>query len=515
MRRQEPQEAQETGSAGPAAQFMAVTEAAEELGVTPATVRRWLREGRIEGRKVGKQWRVSRSGLGHVIAPQEGASAPAPREEPLADAQGAQTALDDLLASIELDTDRAKALAAGIASEAHSRVRESEAEACGLLAQLLVASVQSRASEVHIEPCADCLRVRMRIDGALLEAAQLPRQFGRPLAEEALRWCGVSRAPDRLPQDGRFAFDFEARKTDVRLSTMPLTHGTAVTLRVLDPRALLPPIDSHGLEPDQLKRFRQTFHRPNGLIILTGPTGCGKTTTLYAALSELNEPSRKVMMAEDPVEYDLDGIDQAAIHPEIGFDFRRATIAMLRQGPDVIVIGEVRDREVGRIACKAALTGHLVFTTMHANDAPSVPVQLVKMGVEPSLVASALQCALAQRLVRLVCPDCKAERRPEADELDALGIEAADRRRAFYHGTGCPRCHMTGYRGRTGVYQLLDVDGGVREAIVKGKTDEIRKAGRAPGFCRSFREVGLQKLFRGETTVQEVLRMLAVASASS
>lgn len=493
----------QAGDGGPPMELVGTTEAARILGVTPSTLRRWIREGRIESRRVGKKWRVRRSDLGKVVQVRE-AGPVAPPVAP-AVARKSEEAIDALLKKIGLTKSQITKLTKGVESEVSARLDDSDPEARRLLAKYLLYAVHAVSSDLHVEPMAGSVKVRFRVDGCLYEAPPLPRELARPLLDEIMRWSGLSLSERRRPQDGRFLLEVGGRDIDFRISTMPTIHGNVAAMRLLDRRVMLTPIDRLGFEPEQLERYRDIIHRPNGLILVAGPTGTGKTTTLYASLSELNDPSRKILTAEDPVEYALDGIDQSPIDESIGFGFGQAARSMLRQAPNIMFIGEIRGTETGQLLCQAALTGHLVFSTLHTGDAVSAITRLLDIGVKPVLLSSALLCVVAQRLVRLICPHCKTQHRPKAGDLDVLGLKGKDRRRTFYHGKGCKRCNLTGYRGRTAIYELLELGREVGAAIMNQQRGRLLDAARSAGY-RPMREVALDKLFRGETTIEEVVR---------
>jgi len=498
-----------TDAAGDAG-LLGTTEAARELGVTPATLRRWITEGRLPAQRVGKKWRVRRADLRKVVQLQDAAPAEAPPPLQPRQARQSEQQIDKLLSRSGLGKARAAELAASVESQVLGSVEQSDPVARRLLAKLLVGAVHATVSDLHIEPFADGVKVRQRIDGALMEAVELPRELARSMIDEVMRWSGMNLNARRVSQNGRFAVRPMGSEIDVRVNVMPTIYGGVVALRILDRQVALPALDRLGFEPDQLERYRSIIQRPNGLILVTAPTGAGKTTTLYATLSELNDPSRKILTAEDPVEYALPGINQAAIDESVGFGFREAAIAMLRQAPNIMFIGEIRGVPTGQLLCQAALTGHLVFSTLHTDDAVSAVIRLLDMGVEPVLVSSAVACVVGQRLVRLICRHCKTEHRPEERDLDVLRLEGEDRARPVYYGKGCEQCHGTGYRGRTAIYQLLEFTPEVRSAVLGQDRDGLAGAARSAGY-RSLREVALAKLFRGETTVEEIVRETCIA----
>jgi type IV pilus assembly protein PilB len=314
-------------------------------------------------------------------------------------------------------------------------------------------------------------------------------------------------AERRLPQDGRIELSLRGMPIDLRVSVLPTMFGESVVLRVLDRSVVQLSLDKIGMRDDELATFRQLMKKPNGIIINTGPTGCGKTTTLYSALSELNEPDVKILTAEDPVEYDIDGIIQTQVRPDVGLTFARALRSFLRQDPDIILIGEVRDLETAQISVQASLTGHLVFTTLHTNDAPSAIARLLDLGMEPFLITATLEGVVAQRLVRRICTNCKAEYRPTEEQLMEVNLrpeEVGDR--VFFYGKGCDYCNNTGYRGRMGIYELMILDDPLRELIMrKGSTAVLRREAIKRGM-RTLRETGLMAIYEGITTLDEVVK---------
>jgi len=492
-----------TGTAAPA-DLIGTADAAEELGVSQATLRRWLKDGRVKGHKVGKQWRFRRSDLGSVVQVQDAAAASAPPPRPDVVAQ-CVAAADERLARSGVNGARISTALEKLESQVLGYVADSDPSARRLLARLILQAVRDHASDLHVEPMASAVKLRYRVDGALYELEPLPAEMAAPLAAEIKRWVSLDPAQRARPMDGRMMLHVFDRLIDIRVSTMPGIHGNAATLRILDREALVPPVDRLGLEPGQLEAFRRAIAAPSGFIPVSGPTGTGKTTTIYAALGQLNTPDRKITTAEDPVEYAFDGITQAQINETLGLGYPRMLVSILRQAPDVIFIGEARDHETAEMLCQAGLTGHLVFSTLHTDDALATPIRLLDMGVEPFLVASSIVCVVAQRLVRQVCPECRAEAQLTSREIDTLGLTGADRERPVYRGAGCERCTHHGYRGRIAVYEILEFDRGVRKAIAEADAAGLPAAARSAGW-RPFRRVALEKLFRGETTAEEVIR---------
>jgi len=366
-----------------------------------------------------------------------------------------------------------------------------------------------RASDIHIEPMADRVRVRYRIDGVCLEKDNIPKNMQAPLITRFKILSGMDIAEKRLPQDGRIKRRIGDQDIDFRVSALPGYHGESVVLRILRPDAVNIGIQSLGFEHDDYERFQRIIRRPNGIFLVTGPTGSGKTTTLYAALQELNKPDKKIITAEDPVEYNFDGMNQCQVKEEIDLTFDKILRAMLRQAPNIILVGEIRDGVVADTAIQAALTGHLVFSTLHTNDAPSAITRLIDMGVKPFLVASSIQAVMAQRLVRVICDKCKqVDENPDPHYLRLLGITEEDaKKHTFYRGAGCSHCQDTGFRGRIGVFEMFEMNNELRElAFAKAPTGELRKAARASGM-RTLMADGKIKIFKGITTPEEVARI--------
>jgi type II secretory ATPase GspE/PulE/Tfp pilus assembly ATPase PilB-like protein len=384
-----------------------------------------------------------------------------------------------------------------------------------LVDSLLAEAVRMRASDVHVEPGAADTRVRYRIDGVLREVNRPPRALHGPIVSRVKIMAGLNIAEKRLPQDGRLQLVVEGRSMDVRLSTLPATHGESVVMRLLDRSQPIRGLAELGLLPDGQRQWEELIHRPHGMVLVTGPTGAGKTTTLYSALSMLNQPDRKLITVEDPVEYQLSGVNQVLVKTVVGLTFASGLRAMLRQAPDVIMVGEIRDQETAQIAVQAALTGHLVLSTLHTNDAPSAMTRLMDMGIPPFLVASTVQGVLAQRLGRRVCPACRItddatveERafleRSARDAGHSEGIEALQ----VIRSNGCDKCHGSGFFGRIGLFELLVVSDAIRALLVKRPSaSAIRTLARQEGM-RGLREDGIVKIREGLTTVAEVLRLI-------
>ncbi len=366
-----------------------------------------------------------------------------------------------------------------------------------------------RASDIHVEPMADRVRVRYRVDGVCLVKDNIPKNMQAPLIARLKILSGMDIAEKRLPQDGRIKRVIAGQDIDFRVSSLPGSHGASVVLRILRRDAVNIGIESLGFEQDNYELFQKIIRRPNGIFLVTGPTGSGKTTTLYAALQELNKPDKKIVTAEDPVEYNFDGMNQCQVKEEIGLSFDRILRAMLRQAPNIILIGEIRDSTVADIAVQAALTGHLVFSTLHTNDACSAITRLIDMGVKPFLVASSIQAIMAQRLVRVICKKCKqVDKEPDQQYLRMLNITGEDvEKRPVYKGAGCSQCQNTGYKGRLAIFEMVEMNNELRElSFKKAPASELRKAAKASGM-RSLLEDGKIKIFNGITTPAEVARI--------
>ena len=367
--------------------------------------------------------------------------------------------------------------------------------------------IRDKASDIHFEPFEKDFRVRYRVDGALYEMQAPPRELARPIISRVKILSGLNISETRIPQDGRIQTKFGGKPVDLRVSCLPTTHGESVVLRVLDRSVVNLDLDVLGLDPQVLAKLRELIHLPNGILLVTGPTGSGKTTTLYSALKEINVIGDKLLTAEDPVEYDIEGIIQVPINEAVGMTFQKALRAFLRQDPDRILVGEIRDFETAQIAIEASLTGHFVFSTLHTNDSASTVTRLVDMGVEPFLICSALVGVLAQRLIRRVCYNCKVPYIPSDEELERLGIDRSDiGDHKFYYGRGCPVCNGTGYKGRKAITELLIVTPEIVDLILRNApTSEIQDTSCKQGM-HTVREDGIKAILNGETTVDEVLR---------
>lgn len=378
-----------------------------------------------------------------------------------------------------------------------------------LLQSMFEDAVQVGASDIHIEPDESVLRIRQRIDGVLHEQVMKEKRIASALVSRLKLMGGLNISERRVPQDGRFNIRVRDRNIDVRLSSMPIHHGESVVMRLLDHSQGLLDLDRLGMPPELLNRLRQLIHRPHGMVLVTGPTGSGKTTTLYSALSELNEPAKKIITAEDPVEYRLPRVSQVQVNPKLGLDFAAVLRAALRQDPDIVLVGEIRDQETAEIALRASITGHLVLSTLHTNDAIASANRLIDMGAEGYMVATALRAVLAQRLVRRICASCKEPHEPDLHQTAwlyaALGAEADTAR--FMRGAGCPHCNGTGYNGRVGVFELLEMDEPLADALRREDTADFARLARQRRGFRTFARHALDYAMEGVTTVEEVLRV--------
>ena len=388
---------------------------------------------------------------------------------------------------------------------------EAEANATPIIRYVdlvLYQAIQDRASDIHFEPFENEFKIRYRVDGALYEMAPPPRHLALPVISRVKVMANLNIAERRLPQDGRIQKSIAGRQVDMRVSTLPTQFGESVVLRVLDRTTVNLNIEALGM-PDYIHQYiLKTIEKPNGIFIVTGPTGSGKTTTLYACLNKINTVDSKLLTAEDPVEYDIEGIIQVPVNESIGLTFARVLRAFLRQDPDRIMVGETRDLETAQISIQASLTGHLVFSTLHTNDAPGAVTRLIDMGVEPFMISSSLEAVLAQRLIRKICTSCRTAYEPSEAVLAQLGLaphEIGDKN--FYYGKGCDACNNTGYKGRKGIYELLDITDPVRELInQRAPTVVLRQKAIEMGMV-TLRADGLRSIFDGETTIEEVIKI--------
>ncbi len=376
-----------------------------------------------------------------------------------------------------------------------------------LLNMVFLLGIKDHASDLHFEPFEDEFKIRIKADGTLYEMVPPPRHLASAITTRIKVLANLDIAEKRLPQDGRIRLMVAGNPVDFRVSVLPTMFGESVVCRILDKSVISLDLNNVGMSQDLIRRFREVIELPNGIILVTGPTGSGKTTTLYAALSELNVVTDKLMTTEDPVEYDIDGIVQMPIDAEIGNTFAQCLRSILRQDPDKILVGEIRDRETAQIAVQASLTGHLVFSTLHTNDAPSTITRLKDMGIPEFLITATLQAILAQRLVRRICKECRTEIHPTEEQIAELGLTQEDVvGKHFYQGAGCVACNNTGYKGRTAIHEFLTVNEEIRNIILRnGSVAEMREAAIRNGMT-PLRDAGLAKIFEGTTTIEEVVR---------
>ncbi len=397
-------------------------------------------------------------------------------------------------------------LSAGLDLEADILDDPNQAPIIRFVNTLLTQAIKDRASDIHIEPFEKELAVRFRIDGVLYEIVKPPPRLQASIVSRVKIMAGLNIAEKRIPQDGRIRIRMAGREIDLRVSTLPVRHGERVVMRILEKGSVFS-LDSIGMHADQLEMFRSYIRRPHGILLVTGPTGSGKTTTLYSALSEINEPDLNILTIEDPVEYELQGIGQTQVNSKINLTFASALRAHLRQDPDIIMVGEIRDKETADNAVQASLTGHLVFSTLHTNDSAGSFTRLVDMGVEPFLVASSLLGVVAQRLVRQLCPLCKEAYDPADAELADVGLSRKDLSQKIYRSKGCPDCLDTGYKGRCGIYELLPVTDAVKHLVMQSvDAGTIKKAALKEGLV-TLRGDGLRKVLEGVTSLDEVIRV--------
>jgi type IV pilus assembly protein PilB len=381
-----------------------------------------------------------------------------------------------------------------------------------LVHAMITEAVRNRASDIHIEPMKDRVQVRYRIDGECVVRDRIPLKMRAPLISRLKIMAGIDIAEKRLPQDGRIKMNIDKANIDFRVSSLPAYHGESVVLRILRPDSVRIGIQNLGFEEEDYKQFQKIIKRPNGIFLVTGPTGSGKTTTLYGALNELNRPDKKIITAEDPVEYNFVGINQCQVRDAIGLSFSKILRSMLRQAPNIILVGEIRDMEVAEVAIQAALTGHLVFSTLHTNDAPSAITRLIDMGIKPFLVASSIQAILAQRLVRVLCPKCKVvDEDPDPMWLKLAGINPQEiKDKKLYKPRGCDYCSGTGFRGRLGIFEMMQMNNELREmAFSRVPTNKIRKAALSGGM-KSLLADGRLKVLAGTTTAEEIVKVAQV-----
>jgi type IV pilus assembly protein PilB len=376
-----------------------------------------------------------------------------------------------------------------------------------LLNMILLQAIRDRASDVHLEPFEHEFKVRYRVDGVLYEMMPPPVHLARAVTSRVKVMANLDIAETRLPQDGRIELNVGGNPVDLRVSTLPTMYGESVVMRILDRSNLALDLEKLGFRPDELSAFRKLVSKPNGIILITGPTGSGKTTTLYSVLQEANTIEDKIITTEDPVEYDLEGIIQVQVNEEIGLTFANCLRSILRQDPDKILVGEIRDLETAQIAVESSLTGHIVYSTLHTNDAPSAVTRMLDLGLEPFLITATLEGVVAQRLCRRICVQCKTPYDPSEQELYELELTPSEvEGRQFYYGKGCKNCNGTGYRGRIAIFEMMIMNDRLRELIMnQGSTSELRNAAREDGM-RTLRDSGLLHIYDGITTIEEVVK---------
>jgi type IV pilus assembly protein PilB len=422
--------------------------------------------------------------------------------------------VESLVQDLENDKELAKLASGGMGKEGPIDLTSDEAMAAAdaapvrkLLNMVMLMAIKDHASDLHFEPFEDEFRIRIKADGVLFEMVPPPRHLAFAITTRIKVMAHLDIAERRLPQDGRIELSVGGHPVDLRVSVLPTMFGESVVMRVLDRSVVSLDLNKVGLDQRTLALFRVVIEKPNGIVLVTGPTGSGKTTTLYSALSELNSIEDKLITTEDPIEYDIDGIIQVPIDPSIGNTFAQCLRAILRQDPDTILVGEIRDSETAEIAIQASLTGHMVFSTLHTNDAPGTITRLRDMGVPPFLITATVEAILAQRLVRRICTQCKDVLQPTAEMLVDLEMSREDMKgRQFYRGRGCDACHNTGYKGRVGLFELMVINDDLREMIMRNcATDELRNAAKSMGMV-TLRDAGMDAAFAGMTTPDEVIR---------
>jgi type IV pilus assembly protein PilB len=415
--------------------------------------------------------------------------------------------IDDLLNNLTVTgANDAQAVTTEASSAANTSNTESDGPIIKLVHQIMFEAIQRRASDIHLEPLEKRFRVRYRIDGVLLEVENPPKRLQLSIISRLKIMANISIAEKRIPQDGRIQISVGGKQLDLRVSSLPTAHGESIVMRILDKEGLTLGLPELGFFADDAQTFERLIALPDGILLVTGPTGSGKTTTLYGCLHFINKPDRKIITVEDPVEYQLNGINQVPVRHDVGMTFASALRAMLRQAPNIVMVGEIRDLETAEIAINASLTGHMVFSTLHTNDAPGAITRLIDIGVKPFMVSTSLRCAMAQRLVRKICAKCKKPMTPTAQELRSLNINPAQAATAtFAQGEGCGGCNATGYRGRMGIFEIFVINEEIQKMIYEGAgTSALRDKARSLGM-RTMREDGTRKVTAGLTTIEEVV----------
>ena len=430
------------------------------------------------------------------------------------DLQRAVGSLEDILAMAGRHSDLADAVGEAIEDEDEEdkfELRESadDAPVVKLVHSVIADAVERGASDIHFDPrrAGGEMKVRFRVDGVVSDATTVPKKLVRGLVSRVKIMADLDIAERRLPQDGRVGLNVNKRQVDLRVVTLPIVGGESIVIRILDKQSGVLELEKLGMQPDDREKYDRALHQTHGAVLVTGPTGSGKSTTLYAGLEILNKPDRTLITIEDPVEYEVDGVKQVQVNPKTGLTFAKGLRAMMRADPDVVLVGEIRDRETAQIAVEASLTGHLVLSTLHTNDAPTSIIRLIEMGIEPFLVASGVDCVIAQRLVRTLCDECKKPAKLSADALRESGFDADADVEGFEPG-GCVRCGQSGFRGRMGVYEVMPISKGIRELVLESKpADAIAELAEQEGMTRLVDD-GFQKIKDGMTSVDEVLRVL-------
>jgi type IV pilus assembly protein PilB len=423
--------------------------------------------------------------------------------------EGTTESVSELLKELGADKEIAEGVSAAVATDDKSLMEDlaNQAPIVRFVNLVLFQAVQDRASDIHFEPFETDFRIRYRVDGALYEMSPPPKQLALPVISRIKVMANLNISETRMPQDGRISYSLGSRVVDLRVSTLPTQFGESVVLRVLDRAAVSLELDALGFPKYLYDYVSESVQRPNGIIVVTGPTGCGKTTTLYSCLRRVNTIDSKLLTAEDPVEYDIEGIMQVAIAESVGLTFSRALRSFLRQDPDIIMVGEMRDLETAQISIQASLTGHLVLTTLHTNDAPGAVTRLIDMGVEPFLISSTMVAVVGQRLVRTICKSCRTPFEPTENQLALLNLSPHDLGdKVFYYGRGCSVCNDTGYRGRKGIFELLVINDAIRALInERAPTVVLRQKAIEMGMI-PLREDGLRSIFDGDTSIEEVVK---------
>ena len=430
------------------------------------------------------------------------------------DLRRAVASLEDILAMAGRHSDLADAVGEAIEDEEEDdklELRESadDAPVVKLVHSVIADAVERGASDIHFDPrrAGGEMKVRFRVDGVVSDATTVPKKLVRGLVSRVKIMADLDIAERRLPQDGRVGLNVNKRQVDLRVVTLPIVGGESIVIRILDKQSGVLELEKLGMQPDDREKYDRALHQTHGAVLVTGPTGSGKSTTLYAGLEILNKPDRTLITIEDPVEYEVDGVKQVQVNPKTGLTFAKGLRAMMRADPDVVLVGEIRDRETAQIAVEASLTGHLVLSTLHTNDAPTSIIRLIEMGIEPFLVASGVDCVIAQRLVRSLCEECKKPAKLSADALRESGFDADADIDGFEPG-GCVRCGQSGFRGRIGVYEVMPISKDIRGLVLESKpADEIAQVAEQEGMTRLMDD-GLQKIKDGLTSVDEVLRVL-------